>query len=117
MSEYESVVAGALRLRSDQGLKRKKRKHKKSVNHVNTEHEAVVDGEDGQDTVVTHTVNSSQGHLTKAQREWEKKKDKRTLENVLCKAEKSHKQRIIEFNNHLETLTEHFDIQKVSWTK
>lgn len=56
-------------------------------------------------------------NLTKSQVEWEKRRDKRILESVLSKADKSHKQRIIEFNNYLSTLTEHFDIQKVSWTK
>nr|CAD7418899.1 unnamed protein product [Timema poppensis] len=29
----------------------------------------------------------------------------------------THKQRVEEFNRHLDSLTEHFDIPKVSWTK
>jgi len=29
----------------------------------------------------------------------------------------THKQRVEEFNRHLDGLTEHFDIPKVSWTK
>lgn len=29
----------------------------------------------------------------------------------------THKQRVEDFNRHLDTLTEHYDIPKVSWTK
>lgn len=32
-------------------------------------------------------------------------------------ASMTHKQRVEEFNRHLDSLTEHFDIPKVSWTK
>lgn len=32
-------------------------------------------------------------------------------------ASTTHKQRVEEFNRHLDSLTEHFDIPKVSWTK
>lgn len=40
-------------------------------------------------------------------------KEKRILE----KASMTHKQRVEKFNEHLDSLTEHFDIPKVSWTK
>lgn len=29
----------------------------------------------------------------------------------------THKERVEKFNQHLDGLTEHFDIPKVSWTK
>ena len=54
---------------------------------------------------------------TAAEVEFEKKKEKRLMETILSKAEKSHKQRIMEFNEHLNSMSEHFDIPKVSWTK
>lgn len=38
-------------------------------------------------------------------------------ERIKLKASKTHKQRVEEFNRHLDSLTEHFDIPKVSWTK
>ena len=38
-------------------------------------------------------------------------------ERIKQKASKTHKQRVEEFNRHLDSLTEHFDIPKVSWTK
>nr|CAD7408876.1 unnamed protein product [Timema cristinae] len=38
-------------------------------------------------------------------------------ERINQKASMTHKQRVEEFNRHLDSLTEHFDIPKVSWTK
>jgi hypothetical protein len=38
-------------------------------------------------------------------------------ERIKEKASMTHKQRVEEFNRHLDSLTEHFDIPKVSWTK
>lgn len=42
---------------------------------------------------------------------------KQQMERILKKASKSHKQRVEEFNSHLDSLSEHYDIPKVSWTK
>ncbi|KAG5308538.1 FA32A protein, partial [Pseudoatta argentina] len=42
---------------------------------------------------------------------------KTQTERIKQKASKTHKQRVEEFNRHLDSLTEHFDIPKVSWTK
>lgn len=36
---------------------------------------------------------------------------------ILEKASMTHKERVEKFNQHLDSLTEHFDIPKVSWTK
>ncbi|NWW69092.1 FA32A protein, partial [Ifrita kowaldi] len=41
----------------------------------------------------------------------------RQMQRILKKASKTHKQRVEDFNRHLDTLTEHYDIPKVSWTK
>ncbi|KER25181.1 hypothetical protein T265_07286 [Opisthorchis viverrini] len=111
MSEYDKVVAGSLRIKSGQGIKKKK------VAAEFPEATTVADEPEGSEPNTQKPKLSERSHLTKAQKELERRKDKRMLETVLSKAVKSHKQRIIEFNNHLETLTEHFDIQKVSWTK
>jgi len=46
-----------------------------------------------------------------------KMQEKRQMERILKKASKTHKQRVEDFNRHLDTLTEHYDIPKVSWTK
>lgn len=39
------------------------------------------------------------------------------MQKILEKASMTHKQRVEKFNQHLDSLTEHFDIPKVSWTK
>ncbi|NWT18032.1 FA32A protein, partial [Vireo altiloquus] len=54
---------------------------------------------------------------TPAQVAFDKMQEKRQTEWILKKASKTHKQRVEEFNRHLDTLTEHYDIPKVSWTK
>jgi protein FAM32A len=36
---------------------------------------------------------------------------------IMDRASQTHKQRVESFNQHLDNLTEHFDIPKVSWTK
>ena len=54
---------------------------------------------------------------TAAQKAYDKIKERRQADKVLKKVEKTHRERVREFNQHLDTLTEHFDIQKVSWTK
>lgn len=55
--------------------------------------------------------------LTKAQMAFQKQQEKIQKERILQKAAMTHKQRVEEFNRHLDNLTEHFDIPKVSWTK
>ncbi|XP_059341400.1 uncharacterized protein LOC132081591 [Ammospiza nelsoni] len=54
---------------------------------------------------------------TSAQAAFEKMQEKRQRERILKKASKPHKQRVEELNRHLDALTEHHDIPKVSWTK
>uniref|UniRef100_A0A3P9AKC9 Family with sequence similarity 32 member A n=1 Tax=Esox lucius TaxID=8010 RepID=A0A3P9AKC9_ESOLU len=54
---------------------------------------------------------------TPAQIAFDKMQEKRQMERILNKAEKTHKRRVEDFNRHLDTLTEHYDIPKVSWTK
>ena len=56
-------------------------------------------------------------HLDPAQVAFEKVQEKRQMERILKKASKAHKQRVEGFNRHLDMLTEHYDIPKVSWTK
>ncbi|CAH8507765.1 unnamed protein product [Heterobilharzia americana] len=119
MSEYDNVLCSSLKLKSGQGIKKKKKKHTKKVASTNPDvtaetPEVNLNKETEKEAAKPNPASVS---LTKSQMEWEKRRDKRILESVLSKADKSHKQRIIEFNNYLSTLTEHFDIQKVSWTK
>jgi len=54
---------------------------------------------------------------TKAEQAFKSKQDKIAERRILRKAAKTHKQRVEEFNKHLDSLSEHYDIPKVSWTK
>nr|XP_035146868.1 protein FAM32A-like [Callithrix jacchus] len=54
---------------------------------------------------------------TLAQAAFEKMQEKQQMERILKKASKTHKQRVEDFNRQLDTLTEHYDIPKVSWTR
>lgn len=54
---------------------------------------------------------------TKAEEAFKTKQEKLAEARILKKASKSHKQRVEDFNKHLDSLSEHYDIPKVSWTK
>ncbi|XP_033376010.1 protein FAM32A-like [Parus major] len=54
---------------------------------------------------------------TPAQAAFQKMQERRQMKRVLNKASKTHKQQVEELNRHLDALTEHYDIPKVSWTK
>jgi protein FAM32A len=54
---------------------------------------------------------------TEAERAFRLKQEKIAESRILKKAQKTHKQRVEEFNKHLDSLSEHYDIPKVSWTK
>uniref|UniRef100_A0A1X7V8T3 Protein FAM32A n=1 Tax=Amphimedon queenslandica TaxID=400682 RepID=A0A1X7V8T3_AMPQE len=57
------------------------------------------------------------GSLGKVKKKKKTNKAKEQKERILKKAEKSHKERVEELNGKLDTLSEHYDIPKVSWTK
>jgi len=56
-------------------------------------------------------------HKTKAELRFLQMQEKINDKKIIEKATKTHKMRVEEFNKHLDNLTEHFDIPKVSWTK
>nr|CAG4646001.1 EOG090X0P1V [Lynceus sp. MCZ IZ 141354] len=106
MDEYENVVRGSLRLKgvSDNEIKKKKKKQKKEK----AKEEKRTEKQPTKAVVITKT---------KAQLKFEQMKEEQLKKRILEKASKTHKERVEEFNRHLDNLTEHFDIPKVSWTK
>lgn len=54
---------------------------------------------------------------TPAQLAFDRRQRQLQLEKILKRAEKSHKERVAEFNEKLSNMTEINDIPKVSWTK
>eukprot|EP00058_Branchiostoma_floridae_P006742 XP_002592230.1 hypothetical protein BRAFLDRAFT_206874 [Branchiostoma floridae] len=107
MSAYDTVQKGSLKLKGtdDGGIKKKKKKkkEKKRILEQITSKEAT--SEEGLDT------------RTPAQRKFAEVQERRQMERVMNKAALTHKQRVESFNKHLDKLTEHYDIPKVSWTK
>ncbi|KAL3867579.1 hypothetical protein ACJMK2_040464 [Sinanodonta woodiana] len=114
MSAYEQVAGGSLKLKgvSDKIKKKKQKRNKeRELTKVfeNVRHFGNSSGEEKPSLKVDKR--------TKAEIAFMKAKDKKAAEQILERASKTHKERIMEFNRHLDNLTEHFDIPKVSWTK
>uniref|UniRef100_A0A0B8RYV7 FAM32A n=1 Tax=Philothamnus irregularis TaxID=1899461 RepID=A0A0B8RYV7_9SAUR len=114
MSEYEAAQRGPLRIKggTDSGSagKRKKKKDKERSKIV----DQIVSSKNQEEE---EEQKRALDKRTPAQLAYEKMQEKRQIERILKKASKTHKQRVEDFNRHLDTLTEHYDIPKVSWTK
>ncbi|XP_020780403.1 protein FAM32A-like [Boleophthalmus pectinirostris] len=113
MSEYGTVQKGALKLKGVGTVssgKKKKKKDKESKQRL----EQVLTSQNDEDVKAKKTFMDKR---TPAQIAFDKMQEKRQMERILNKASKTHKHRVEDFNRHLDTLTEHYDIPKVSWTK
>jgi len=56
--------------------------------------------------------------LTKSEMKYFEKQREREMDRILVKANKTHKERVEDFNRKLADISElHFDIPKISWTK
>lgn len=113
MSEYATVQKGALKLKgvgSVSSGKKKKKKDKESKQRL----EQVLTSQNDEEVTAKKTFMDKR---TPAQIAFDKMQEKRQMERILNKASKTHKLRVEDFNRHLDTLTEHYDIPKVSWTK
>ncbi|XP_017262331.1 protein FAM32A-like [Kryptolebias marmoratus] len=113
MSEYEKIQKSALKLKGVGELsagKKKKKKNKESKHRM----EQVVTSQSDEEV---KTKKAYVDKRTPAQMAFDKMQEKRQMERILKKASKTHKHRVEDFNRHLDTLTEHYDIPKVSWTK
>ncbi|KAK6621739.1 hypothetical protein RUM43_006737 [Polyplax serrata] len=110
MSEYDSCVRGPLKIKGDSNIKKKsKKKDKKKLLEQVSKMVETTETEGGKP--------QNQFELTKAEIAFKKQQEKMQEERIKKMASMSHKQRVEEFNKHLDSLTEHFDIPKVSWTK
>ncbi|KYN37775.1 Protein FAM32A [Trachymyrmex septentrionalis] len=104
---YAHVAKGTLQLKNEQ-IMSKKKKDKKGKKKKLVEVSKIIEEEKPQMVEVKRT---------KAELAFQKMQEKMQTERIKQKASKTHKQRVEEFNRHLDSLTEHFDIPKVSWTK
>lgn len=131
--EYSYVSRGKLKLKTDGEIKKKKKKKKdkeklkEKLQTAAIEDVAAAGNPSGttqrvltkaelsfkqmQEKTVSPWVEVLGGNVDKSL--WKLQQNKRILE----KASMTHKERVEKFNQHLDSLTEHFDIPKVSWTK
>ncbi|XP_053869884.1 protein FAM32A [Malaclemys terrapin pileata] len=113
MADYESVQRAPLRLKgSGAAPALGKRKKKKAAKDKSKILEQIVSSKKQEEE-----KKRALDKRTPAQLAYEKMQEKRQMERILKKASKTHKQRVEDFNRHLDALTEHYDIPKVSWTK
>ncbi|BGO90708.1 hypothetical protein NBRC10512_000648 [Rhodotorula toruloides] len=123
-SDYQHKPGGALKLKgsSSGGADKKKKKKSSSSKKVRQEDEAVLSGGGGSEgsgrdeagELSSGAAGSSTGvGKTEAQRRFEEVQRKRLLEKAAKAAAKSHKERVAEFNEKLENMSEHYDIPKV----
>ncbi|XP_013135388.1 PREDICTED: protein FAM32A [Papilio polytes] len=105
--EYSCVNRSQLKIKDNSGIKKKKKKK------YNKETEKAIENEVKEQIKQQKSTNEK----TKAELAFLKMQDKMKKQRIQQKAEMTHKQRVEKFNQHLDSLTEHFDIPKVSWTK
>jgi len=125
-SEYDAVPrTGSLKLKktSSVTIKKKKRKEDKKVTEgtASTAAPEKKEEDDQEDIEVAIEAKMRERNplLNKTKHELRYLQNTARMQEkrVMNKASKTHKMRVEEFNRHLDNLTEHFDIPKVSWTK
>ncbi|XP_058060121.1 protein FAM32A [Anopheles bellator] len=116
--EYQHVNKSKLKLRVESDIKKKHSKKSKKKSKDKTKMQVVLDEARKSEEVPRQTSNPPYGRvLTKAEESFKKMQEKKEHTRIVEKAQMTHKQRVEQFNQHLDSLTEHFDIPKVSWTK
>ncbi|KAK9870735.1 hypothetical protein WA026_008303 [Henosepilachna vigintioctopunctata] len=106
---YGQVHKSKLKLKGDGGIKKKKKsKSKLSLQSFQKSLE---------ENAEKKIELTSKEKKTKAELAFLEQKEKNQAKRILEKATMTHKERVEKFNQHLDGLTEHFDIPKVSWTK
>lgn len=120
--EYQHVSKSKLKLKNDSDAKKKHKKKDKKKEKERVMRAVLEDpgkGEDRKQQQHSQAGASAAGGrtLTKAEESFKKMQEKMQNKRIVEKAQMTHKQRVELFNMHLDSLTEHFDIPKVSWTK
>ncbi|XP_055841547.1 protein FAM32A-like [Episyrphus balteatus] len=112
--EYDCVSTKKLKLKIDDSSSKKKKKKSKEKKKLQ---QAVAAAEAAALYVEETTKKPAERKLTKAEQSFKQMQEKMQTKRITEKASLTHKQRVEKFNEHLDSLTEHFDIPKVSWTK
>ncbi|KAJ1915058.1 hypothetical protein IWQ60_008576 [Tieghemiomyces parasiticus] len=117
MSAYDDLIGGSLKLKSKgAGIKKKKSKKskkeaKESRRHSGDEAEVTKFAEEDTGTASASST-STVPTRTKAEARFEEIQRKRKMEKIDKLASKSHRQRVAELNDYLESLSQHYDIPK-----
>ncbi|XP_063684466.1 protein FAM32A-like [Bolinopsis microptera] len=113
----DNFTGGKLKFKGvKDGKVKKKKKRKLNEDAIKLEIKTESE-ENGTSTPTSDIVSKPRSSKTKAEIAFLKTQQKREGEKILNKAQTSHKERVEQFNEHLDNLIEHFDIPKVSWTK
>ncbi|XP_065069483.1 protein FAM32A-like [Rhopilema esculentum] len=114
---YKSTVVGGLKLKGvkPSGIKKKKKKKNKAKEIES--YASKGSPKQSEKNEENNEVEEQGSTKTPAEIAFEKAQQTRATERIMKKAAKTHKQRVEELNSYLDGLSEHYDIQKVSWTK
>ena len=132
MSEYENVVTGKLKLKGKAldvktgGLKKKVKKKKNLEYHEEDNTLSATNLTDPSSDLAEKTSDmndhqSGESHrgssyvdsLTPAEKKYIEQKEKIDVKRLAKTANKSHRDRIEDFNQYLANMSEHYDIPKV----
>ncbi|KAH7684045.1 Protein FAM32A protein [Dioscorea alata] len=133
MSAYDNVVGGKLKLKGKAldvkagGIKKKKKqKHRRDGEDPHIERDEVP--EDGSSRLSADNneginedekpgdeghASACDGHLTAAEKRYIEQRERIDSRRLAKTADKSHRDRIQDFNQYLANLSEHYDIPKV----
>ena len=113
--EYSFASKSSLKLK---GVEHKKKKKKKDKDREKEKTELAIVESQGESS---NAVGADDEQLYKGKTPVEiaylKKRREREMERIRKRANLNHKEKVEKFNSYLNSLTEHYDIQKVSWTK
>ncbi|KAL1224180.1 hypothetical protein V5N11_031317 [Cardamine amara subsp. amara] len=141
MSAYDNVIGGKLKLKGKAldvkaGGVKKKKKHRKQEEQALkvTEHELIegenaeslgklIEGDEEEGEEMDRSEKASEDaklqhdddddHLTPAERRYIEQKRRLDVQKLAKDANKSHRNRIEDFNQYLANMSEHYDIPKV----
>ncbi|XP_039791294.1 protein FAM32A-like isoform X1 [Panicum virgatum] len=133
MSEYQNVVVGGrLKLKGkaldvkEGGIKKKKKKqHREESSQIGRDElqeggSSELTTDPNSELIEADKMGEEEGnphpdydHLTPAERRYMEQKQKIDMQKLAKVANKSHRDRIQDFNQYLANLSEHYDIPKV----
>ncbi|KAK1438105.1 hypothetical protein QVD17_03908 [Tagetes erecta] len=127
MSGYESVVPGKLKLKGKAldvkagGSKKKKKKNRnlsdkaiQTIENEISEGSGTIGEEETNDDFGSKAKGGSHvDSLTPAEKRYMEQRQKIDMQKMAKTANKSHRDRLSEFNQYLANMSEHYDIPKV----